>query len=156
MSQSLFLSVDGVDGTGKSTQIQLLVKWLEEQGRKVVTCRDPGTTQIGEQLRALVLGQTDQETQIGARSEALIYMAARAQLVEEIIRPALAGGQVVVADRFVLATVVYQGHGLQLGADELWVVGDFATDNLLPDKTIVLDLDVAAAAARRTGKGRSD
>ena len=153
MPQPLFISFDGVDGTGKSTQIERLVHWLKEQGREVVTCRDPGSTTLGEALRSIVLGQSDEEAQIGGRAEALIYMAARAQLVEEIIRPALEAGHVVVADRFLLATVVYQGYGLELGADELWSVGDFATGKLLPDLTLVLDLDVDTAAARRTGNG---
>ena len=151
MSEPKFFSFDGVDGTGKSTQIRLFVEWLEQTGHEVVTCRDPGSTQLGEALRSIVLGQSEVGTPISPRAEALIYMAARAQLVNEVIRPALAEGKTVVADRFLLATVVYQGHGLELGADRLWHVGEFATDGILPDLTMVLDLDVESAAARRTG-----
>ncbi len=152
MPEPKFFSFDGVDGTGKSTQIQLFVDWLKEQGHDVVTCRDPGSTRLGEVLRSIVLGQSESGTEISPRAEALMYMSARAQLVEEIVRPSLRENKTVVADRFLLATVVYQGHGLELGPDRLWSVGDFATGGLLPHRTIVLDLDVKTAAARRTGE----
>ncbi len=144
----MFFSVDGVDGAGKSTQIQLLVQWLEDLGHDVLTCRDPGTTPLGEKLRTLLL-QSTEDTPIGPRAESLIFMAARAQLVTDVIRPALDDGKIVIADRFVLATVVYQGHGFSLSPAELWSVGEFATDHLLPDHTMVLDLDVEQAAGRR-------
>jgi dTMP kinase len=146
-----FFTFDGVDGAGKSTQIELFVQWLKSLGHNVVTCRDPGTTAVGEKLRSILLESTD-ETPISPRSEALIYMAARAQLVHEIIRPALEAGKVVVSDRFLLANVVYQGYGFGMDVNSLWRVGDFATGELNPTKTILLDMDVSAAAARRTGK----
>jgi dTMP kinase len=142
----MFLSLDGVDGVGKSTQIALLVDSLREQGHQVESCRDPGSTELGEAIRQIVLhGQT---TPIHRTSEMLLYMAARAQLVEEIIRPALAAGKVVVCDRFVLANVVYQGYAGGLDVEELWSVGEVATGGLHPDLTIVLDMDVQAARTR--------
>ena len=104
----MFFSFDGVDGAGKSTQIRLLADWLRARGREVITCRDPGTTSLGEKLRGLLLEHHD--TPIHRRAEMLLYMAARAQLVEEVIRPALQAGRDVLSDRFLLANVVYQAH----------------------------------------------
>ncbi len=145
----MFFTFDGIDGTGKSTQASLFCAWLTERGKTVVHCRDPGSTQVGEQLREIVLGRGD--LRIGARAETLIYMAARAQLVEEIVRPALAAGNVVVSDRFLLANVVYQAHGFGLDADEVWQVGRFATGGLEPTRTFLLDMDVPAARRRLQG-----
>lgn len=145
----MFLSIDGVDGVGKSTQIDLLCDWLTAQGHEVVTCRDPGTTAVGEALRQILLGR--HEMAIHRRSEMLIYMAARAQLVEEVIRPALAAGKTVVSDRFLLANVVYQGHAGGLGAETVWQVGEVAIGGVSPDLVVLLDLDVAQATARRSG-----
>ncbi len=146
----MFLSLDGGDGTGKSTQCRLLAEWLREQGHKVVTCRDPGTTPLGESVRNLVLDRHD--LNIHRRSEMLLYMAARAQLVEEVIRPALAAGRTVLADRYLLANVVYQGYGGGLEVDTLWQVGRVATGNLMPELTIVLDVPAHVAAKRLTGE----
>lgn len=142
----MFLSIDGVDGVGKSTQIEMLCDWLRAAGRTVVACRDPGSTRLGEVLRQIVLN--DHETPIHRGSEMLLYMAARAQLVSEIIRPALDAGQVVVCDRFLLANVVYQGHAGGLDVEQLWAVGEVATGGLHPDLTVVLDMDVATAQQR--------
>jgi len=142
----MFLSIDGGDGSGKSTQVALVCQWLAEQGRAAVACRDPGSTKLGEAVRELLLHRHD--LRIDRRSEMLLYMAARAQLVEELIRPAMAQGKTVVSDRYLLANVVYQGHAGGLGADVLWEMGRVATGGLLPDLTIVLDLPAEAAAAR--------
>ncbi len=142
----MFISIDGGDGTGKSTQVQRFCQWLREQGRTVVACRDPGSTRLGEAVRELLLGRRD--LAIRRRSEMLLYMAARAQLVEEVIRPALELGQTVVTDRYLLANVVYQGYGGGLDVDALWELGRLATGGLLPDLTIVLDMPAAAAASR--------
>ncbi len=142
----MFLSIDGGDGSGKSTQVAMLCRWLAAQGRDVVPCRDPGSTQLGEAVRELLLHRHD--LRIDRRSEMLLYMAARAQMAEELIRPALAQGKTVVSDRYLLANVVYQGHAGGLGAEVLWEVGRVATGGLLPDLTIVLDLPAEAAAAR--------
>jgi len=142
----MFLSIDGGDGTGKSTQIALLVAWLRERGLAVTTCRDPGSTPLGEAVRGLLLDRDD--LAIRRRSEMLLYMAARAQLVEEIIRPALGRGEWVVCDRYLLANVVYQGHAGGLAVDELWRVGRVATGGLMPELTIVLDVPAEVAATR--------
>lgn len=142
----MFLSLDGIDGAGKSTQLALLCDWLARRGHDVIACRDPGSTSLGERLRSLLLERG--ATAIGPRAEMLLYMAARAQLVEEVIRPALAQGQTVVSDRYLLANVVYQGHAGGLDPAELWTVGRVATDGLTPDLTIVLDLDPSSATER--------
>jgi len=142
----MFVSIDGGDGTGKSTQTALLCEWLRAGGREVVGCRDPGSTRLGEAIRELVLNRHDLE--IGRTSEMLLYMAARAQLAEEVIRPALARGVTVVSDRYLLANVVYQGYGGGLDVDTLWDVGRVATGGLLPDLSIVLDMPPQKAAAR--------
>ena len=142
----MFLSLDGIDGVGKSTQLKLLVERLEKRGQQVVTCREPGSTQLGESIRKILLN--DWDTPIDRVSEMLLYMASRAQLVEEVIGPALKSGKTVIADRYLLASVVYQGHGGALDTHSIWDVGRVATGNLLPDLTIVLDLPLDEAASR--------
>jgi dTMP kinase len=105
----MFFSFDGIDGVGKSTQLRLFCEWLADQGLAPVVCRDPGSTPLGEQIRRVLL-ESKESTPIGPRSEMLLYMAARAQLVDEVIRPALEAGRTVVSDRFLLANIVYQGY----------------------------------------------
>jgi len=146
----MFFSIDGGDGTGKSTQCELFCGWLRELGHDVVSCRDPGSTPLGEAIRELLLDRHDLE--IHRRSEMLLYMAARSQLVEQVIRPALERGKTVVSDRYLLANVVYQGHGGGLDVDMLWEVGRVATAGLMPDLTVVLDLPAEAAAERLDGQ----
>lgn len=146
MASGLFLSLDGIDGTGKSTQCRLLADWLRARGWTVAECSDPGGTPLGDVLRDQLL---QKKQQLGMATEAFLFMASRAQLVAEIIRPALEKGQAVVCDRFLLANVVYQGHGGGLDIDELWQIGRFATRGLEPDLTLVLDLSIDAALARR-------
>ncbi len=143
----MFVSFDGVDGAGKSTQIELFLAWLRASGRDPAACRDPGSTPLGEALRGIVLGHA---TPLDLRAEMLVYMAARAQLTAELIRPALLAGKIVVSDRYLLANVVYQGHAGGLDVQDLWEVGKIATGGLSPDLTFVLDLPVEAAAKRRT------
>jgi len=145
----MFISLDGVDGSGKSTQHRLLCEWLRGQGLNVVACRDPGTTAAGNALRELILKQD--EIPISPRTEMLLYMAARAELVDEVIRPALAEGKTVVSDRYLLANVVYQGHALGLDVEQLWEVGKIATAGVMPALTVVLDLP-AEFAAKRMGR----
>ncbi len=145
----MFISLDGGDGTGKSTQCRLLAQWLREAGHEVVQCRDPGSTPLGEAVRGLLLERHD--LSIHRRSEMFLYMAARAQMVEEVIRPALEAGKTVLADRYLLANVVYQGYAGGLDVATLWEVGRIATGNLMPRLTIVLDVPAAVAAARLTG-----
>lgn len=142
----MFLSLDGIDGVGKTTQIELLCQWLRAEGCDVVTCRDPGSTRLGEAIRKILLDRDD--LGMGRTSEMFLYMAARAQLVEEVIAPALEAGKTVVADRFLLANVVYQGHAGGLDVETLWQVGRVATAGLTPTLTIVLDMPSEKAAAR--------
>jgi dTMP kinase len=146
MPPAAFISLDGLDGTGKSTQCQLLAEWLRGGGLDVVTCLDPGGTPLGQEVRELVLSHRHQ---LALACEALLFMASRAQLVAEVIRPALEAGKVVVCDRFLLANVVYQGHAGGLDPEQLWQVGRLSTGGLLPDLTLVLDLPPGQAAARR-------
>jgi dTMP kinase len=143
----MFFSFDGIDGAGKSTQLRLFVESLRERGMDVVVCRDPGSTALGEKVRELLLN-CDGGTAIGRRSEMFLYMAARAQLVDEVIRPALAASKVVVSDRYVLANVVYQGHAGGLDPEAVWGVGRVATDGVEPDCVFVLDMTPEAAAQR--------
>jgi dTMP kinase len=142
----LFLSLDGLDGTGKSTQCRLLADWLRQRGREVVLCADPGGTAVGEMIRALLL---DKCQQMEVACEALLFLASRAQLTAEVIRPALAAGRVVVSDRYTLANLVYQGHVGGLDLEQLAEAARLAAGGLEPDLTIVLDLPVEEALARR-------
>jgi dTMP kinase len=142
----LFFSLDGIDGTGKSTQMALCEAWLRGLGYDVVTCRDPGSTPLGESIREILL--ESRGVPISRTAEMLLYMAARAQLVAQVIRPALETGKVVLADRYLLANVVYQGHAGGLDIDELWSIGRTATGGLEPNLTIVLDMLPQAARAR--------
>lgn len=142
----MFLSIDGGDGAGKSTQVALLSDWLRERGHEVVACRDPGSTRLGESVRELVLNRDD--LRIDRTSEMFLYMAARAQLTEEVIRPALEQGKTVVSDRYLLANVVYQGHAGGLDVESLWEVGRVATGGLMPALSIVLDVPPKEAGAR--------
>ncbi len=146
----MFFAFDGLDGTGKSTQLERFAQWLRDRGHDVVPCRDPGSTPLGERIRSLLLTD-DPEMRIDATSEMFLYMAARAQLVDDVIAPALDAGRTVVSDRFLLANVVYQGYAGGLDADALWRVGAVATRGRMPHLTFVLDLPVAEADRRIAG-----
>jgi dTMP kinase len=141
-----FLTLEGIDGSGKSSQLERLAGWLRGLGLEVVTCRDPGSTAAGDAVRSILLHR--QEIPLDPTTEMLLYMAARAQLVAEVIRPALARGAWVVSDRFLLSNVVYQGHAGGLGAETVWRVGKTATGGLQPDLVLWLDIDLATAAVR--------
>lgn len=131
----MFVSLEGPDGVGKSTQVALLVEALRAEGRDVVQCREPGGTELGERVRSLLL---DGDVEVGDRAEALLFAAARAQITDEVIRPALAAGRWVVCDRFIDSSIVYQGIARGLGVEPVRAASVFATDGLLPDRTIVL------------------
>ena len=150
----MFFSFDGVDGVGKSTQIRLLADVLRGQGREVVTCRDPGGTPLGEKLRALLLDHHD--VLIHRRTEMLLYMASRAQLVEEVIRPALAAGKVVVSDRYLLANVAYQAHGGGLDPDDVLARRGRDLGGVVPNLVLLLDMPADKAAARIQRLARPD
>ncbi|ASN53841.1 dTMP kinase [Sinomonas sp. R1AF57] len=150
----LFVAFEGGDGAGKSTQGRLLADSLRALGREVLLTREPGGTEIGEKLRSLVLDHGHGE--IDARTEALIFAAARAAHVAQAIRPALARGAVVVTDRYIGSSVVYQGVGRRLGPDDVRALNEWATDGLWPDLTILLDVDEGEGRARRTADEASE
>ena len=144
-----FCSVDGVDGGGKSTQIGQLAKWFQDRGQETLVVRDPGGTKLGETLRDILLHR--REIPLCMEAEMLLYMASRAQLVHETIRPALESNQVVIADRFLLANVVYQGVAGGLATDRIWQVGEIATGGLMPELNIILDIDAETSLNRIQG-----
>jgi dTMP kinase len=146
MQRGHFISLDGVDGAGKSTQCRLLADWLRTQGHTVILCHDPGGTELGKELREILLHYRGR---MSLKTEALLFMASRAQLIADIVQPALDQGNVVLADRFLLANVVYQGYAGGLDPAALWQVGAFCTGRLEPDLTLVLDLPLDVAMARR-------
>lgn len=143
----VFVSFEGGDGVGKSTQLVLLGEWLAEQGLEVVTTREPGGTPLGLQLRELIL----HGDHMGARAEALLYAADRAHHVDTVVRPALERGAVVLTDRYLDSSVAYQGDGRSLGAVEVEQLSLWATEGLLPDLTVLLDLDPTVGLSRLTG-----
>jgi dTMP kinase len=149
MPDSLFLSVDGIDGAGKSTQCRLLAQWLRAEGRSVTECRDPGGTLAGDRIRQILLDRSTGP--MHPLTETFLYMASRAQLVEEIIRPAMRQGHLVLCDRFVLSTVVYQGYAGNLDPGQCWELGRMATNNTLPNYTFIFDMPVPAALQRKAG-----
>jgi dTMP kinase len=141
----LFITLEGGDGSGKSTQAALLEQWLTELGRTVVRTREPGGTDAGVEIREIVLHHRGD---IAPRAEALLYAADRAHHVETLVRPALARGEVVLQDRYIDSSVAYQGAGRVLDPDEIRGLSLWATGGLLPDLTILLDLDETTARER--------
>ncbi len=135
-SPCVFVTLEGLDGVGKTTQAGLLAARLRADGHEVVECREPGGTALGERVRALLLDRGS--APVGARAEALLFAAARAQLVAEVIAPARARGAWVVCDRFLDSSVAYQGAGRALGADDVRRVSLFATGGVVPDRTLLL------------------
>ena len=146
MAPARFISLDGLDGTGKSSQLGPLCDWLRSRGVTVTTCRDPGSTPTGDAIRAILLDRRD--LHVDPTSEMLLYMAARAQLVAEVITPALARGEWVLADRFLLATIVYQGHAGGLDPEAIRAVGRVATTGIEPDLVVLLDCGLETSARR--------
>lgn len=145
----MFVSLDGLDGSGKSTQLVRLAERLRAAGRAVTTCVDPGGTELGAKVREILL--FGRQTAMSLRAEALLFMASRAELVERVIAPALARGETVLSDRFLLANVVYQGHAGGLDPSALWELGAFSTAGLEPDLTLILDVPVSVARTRQSG-----
>jgi dTMP kinase len=144
----MFITVEGVEGTGKSTLAASLVSYLEALGRSVTATREPGGTPVGDRLRAIFL---DPALRVRPLTEAMIVNAARAELVESVIRPALAAGQIVICDRYVDATYAYQGYGRRIAISMLRQACEMATKGLEPDLTLLLDLEPSLGLARRHG-----
>ncbi|HEV7957383.1 MAG TPA: dTMP kinase [Marisediminicola sp.] len=141
----LFITLEGGDGSGKSTQSALLAEWLVGEGRTVVHSREPGGTALGVELREIILHRRGYIT---PRAEALLYAADRAQNIATRVRPAIDRGEIVIQDRYLDSSVAYQGAGRVLGGAEVRELSLWATDGLLPDLTVLLDLDVASGRAR--------
>jgi dTMP kinase len=146
----VFITFEGIDGVGKSTQLNLLQTWLEERGHEVVRTLEPGGTELGQEIRHLLLHR---KGDVAPRSEALLYAADRAHHVATKIRPALSQGKVVLSDRYFDSSVAYQGAARELDVDEVRNISLWAVDNLLPDLTVLLDLDAEAAMIRRSSTG---
>ena len=147
----MFISFEGIDGVGKSTQIRMAEAYLREQGREVITTFEPGGTDLGHEIRGLLLHR---KGDVAPRSEALLYAADRAHHVATKVRPALAEGKVVISDRYLDSSVAYQGAGRNLSASEVRGISMWAVDGLLPDVTFLLDLDANVARARRDQTGQ--
>lgn len=147
-SPGLFIAFEGGDGAGKSTQAALLTQALSDAGHTVVRTREPGGTPVGEKLRSLVLDHGQGE--IDARTEALIFAAARAAHATQVIAPAMARGEVVLSDRYADSSVAYQGAGRALGTESIFQLNDWATSGLWPDLTVLLDVSPESGRRRRT------
>lgn len=152
MAEGVFIVFEGGDGVGKSTQTTLLAEWLTGQGREVVVTLEPGGTPIGRVLRDLVLNPSWGD--VSPRAEALMYAADKAQHVYEVVLPALKRGAVVISDRYVDSALAYQGAGRELDADRVEQVNRWATLDLLPDLTVLLDLDPSQGVAGIEEKDR--
>jgi dTMP kinase len=149
-TKGVFISFEGIDGVGKSTQADLMQSYLAAKGLEVTRTLEPGGSDLGVEIRHLLLHR---KGEVSVRSEALLYAADRAHHVASVIRPALAKGQIVISDRFLDSSVAYQGAGRELDLTEVRNLSLWAVDNLLPDLTVLLDLDAAAASIRRGKTG---
>lgn len=154
MANGIFITIEGPDGAGKSTQIDLLKQYFLEKGYDVLLTRDPGGNRISEEIRGIILNKD--YTEMAAETELLLYTAARAQLVKEIIEPALNEGKVVISDRFVDSAAVYQGMGRGLGVDTVYQVNDCILKNLHFDMTILLDLPAEEGIRRKKNQAELD
>ncbi|MDE7367914.1 MAG: dTMP kinase [Lachnospiraceae bacterium] len=152
--QGLFISMEGPDGAGKSTQIELLRGYLADKGYEIVITREPGGTVISEAIRQLILNR--EYAEMCPNTELLLYAAARAQLVNEVIRPALEAGKAVICDRFVESSVVYQGIARGMGIDTVYAVNEYALEGLRPQLTILLDLDAEEGLRRKKNQAELD
>jgi dTMP kinase len=154
MKKGFFITLEGGEGAGKSTQNKRIIKWLSEHGGSVVETREPGGTVISEQIRRLLLDTRN--AGLNAVSELLMMFAARSQLVQEVILPALAEGKVIVCDRFTDASYAYQGGGRQLGAETVSVIEKLVLKGLQPDLTLLFDVPVELGMKRVAGRGEAD
>jgi len=143
----MFITLEGPEGSGKTSHMPHLVEYLREQGFNVFPTREPGGTGISEQIRAIIHDMKNAE--MHPRTETLLYQAARAQIVEQVIRPRLQAGEVVISDRYADSTIAYQGYGHQQDLDQVRALVRYATGGLTPDLTVLLDLDVEVGLARK-------
>lgn len=150
----LFITLEGPDGSGKSTISRMLVSYLRERGLRVTLTREPGGTDISEGIRHMILDNKNTEMQ--STTEALLYAASRAQHVGEKIMPAIDANRIVICDRFVLSSLVYQGIGRGLGVNNIKKINDFATNGLEPDLILFFDIDPKFALARKTRRTKAD
>lgn len=144
--EGVFITFEGLDGCGKSTQMDLLAAALRERGYVVLVTREPGGTKLGEDIRTMLLDPSNKG--MNPRAEALLYAAARAHLVQEVVRPALKDGQVVLCDRYLDSSLAYQGYGRGLGTADILALNIWGTECLLPDLTLYLDLDDSVRSTR--------
>jgi dTMP kinase len=154
LGQGFFITLEGGEGAGKSTQQTRIVTWLQAQGKEVVETREPGGTEVSEQIRQVLLDTRN--AGLDSRTELLLMFAARSQLLQQVIRPALTTGKVVVSDRFTDASYAYQGGGRQMGADTVAVLEDFVHHDLQPDLTLLFDVTVEKGMRRVAGRGAAD
>ena len=147
----MFITLEGPEGSGKTSHIKPLTEWLIVQGHKVFATREPGGTNIGEQIRAVI--HDLKNTEMHPHTETLLYQAARAQIVEQVIKPLLAAGEIVISDRYYDSTIAYQGYGHQHNLEEVRALVKYATGGLIPDLTILLDVDVEVGLKRKKQNG---
>jgi len=147
----MFITLEGPEGSGKTSHLAPLLQFLKEKGLAVFATREPGGTSIGEQIRQVIHDLKNAEME--PRTETLLYQAARAQIVEQVIRPRLAAGEVVISDRFADSTIAYQGYGHQQDLTQVRALVNYATGGLMPDLTILLDVDVELGLQRKTQNG---
>lgn len=154
--RGLFITLEGGEGAGKSLQARALAQRFASKGQAVVCTREPGGTPLGERLREIVLGVSSEDTYLDALTETLLFLAARAALVAEVIAPALERGQIVICDRFADSTRAYQGFGRDLDTATIDRMNEIATRGIRPDLTVLLDLPVEQGLARSQVSGESD
>lgn len=152
--KGIFITMEGPDGAGKSTQIDMLSAYLSDKGYDVLITRDPGGNEISEAIRQIILNKDF--TEMGYMTELLLYASARAQLVKENIKPALEMGKAVITDRFIDSSAVYQGIGRDLGIDTVYKVNEFALQGIMPDMTFLMDLDAETGIARKKNQAELD
>jgi len=154
LAKGFFITLEGGEGAGKSTQQTRIVAWLQAHGKEVVETREPGGTEVSEQIRQVLLDTRN--AGLDSRAELLLMFAARTQLLKQVIRPALAAGKVVVSDRFTDASYAYQGGGRQMGAGTVAVLEEFVHADLQPDLTLLFDVAIEQGMQRVAGRGAAD
>lgn len=152
--RGILISIEGPDGAGKSTQIALLKEYLEQKGYESVLTREPGGTKISEKIRNLILDRENME--MGREAEMMLYAAARAQLVHEVIKPALEIGKAVICDRYIDSSAVYQGIAREIGIETVYQINECAIQGIWPDLTIHLDLDAEEGIKRKKNQAQLD